>query len=146
VFVADTYDGQVSAPVTDLAERYGAPSRARRPIVVAVAVLLAVAGLAWLAWAMVFHPRPAVSSQLVGYHVLGEHKVTATFTVVRRHPADAATCAIRATAADHAVVGQTSITVRPGPATSQVRASLRTERRATTVDLVGCTSTGSSPR
>jgi hypothetical protein len=137
--------GQVSAPVTDLTARYGGPSRARRPLVVAVAVLLAVAGLAWLAWAMLGQGRPDVSSQLVGYHVRGEHAATATFTVVRRRADVPATCRLQATAADHAVVGQRAVTVRAGASTSRVRATLRTERRATTVGLVGCTSAAGSP-
>jgi hypothetical protein len=140
--------GRMSAPATrppsDLTERYGAPSRARRSVVVAVAALLAAAGLAWLAWAMFFHTRPDVSFQLVGYHVSGEHHVTASFTVVRRQPGVEATCGLRATAADHAVVGQSSVTVPPGRATAHLRTTLRTERRATTVELVGCTSAGAS--
>ena len=135
----------MSAPVTDLTARYGGPSRARRPLVVAVAVLLALAGLAWLAWAMLGQGRPEVSSQLVGSHVRGEHAATATFTVVRRRADVPATCRLQATAADHAVVGQRTVTVRPGARTSRVRTTLRTERRATTVGLVGCTSQARSP-
>jgi orotidine-5'-phosphate decarboxylase len=81
----------------------------------------------------------------VGYHVRGEHAATATFTVVRRRADVPATCRLQATAADHAVVGQWAVTVRAGASTSTVRATLRTERRATTVGLVGCTSAAGSP-
>ena len=70
--------------MTDLAERYGAPSRARRPVIVTLAVLLAAALLGWLAWTVFFHSRPEVTSQLVGFEVQGQHAASATFTVVRR--------------------------------------------------------------
>src|ERR1700748_422800 len=51
-----TYDD----PVTDLAERYGAPSRARRPVMILLAVVLAAALIGWLAWATFLHSRPEV--------------------------------------------------------------------------------------
>jgi Domain of unknown function (DUF4307) len=123
---------------TDLAERYGAPSRARRPLVVATAVVLAVAAAAWLVWVMTSHARPEVTSQMVGFDVRDEHAVTATFTVVRRDAAVRASCVLRAVAADHAVVGQLAVAVTSGPATQRVHARLRTERSATSVELMGC--------
>jgi hypothetical protein len=50
---------------------------------------------------------------------------------------------LQAFAADHAVVGEVSVTVGSDrPATSTVTTRLRTERRATSVDLVGCTAPG----
>jgi hypothetical protein len=41
-------------------------------------------------------------------------------------------------AADHAVVGELTVRVPPGSGTARLRATVRTERRATSVDLVGC--------
>ena len=58
--------------MTDLAARYGTPSWARRPVVVGVVVLLAVAGLAWLFWVISFHGRPQVTSEMVGCTAPGQ--------------------------------------------------------------------------
>jgi hypothetical protein len=123
---------------SDLAERYGAPSRVRRPLVVAVVAVLAVAGVAWLAWVMDFHGRPEVSSQMVGYDVSGPHAATATFTVVRRDAGISASCLLRALASDHSVVGELTLPVDSGPTSATLRATVRTERRAGSVELVGC--------
>jgi hypothetical protein len=132
--------------VTDLAERYGTPSRARRPVVITLAVVLAAAGLAWLAWATVFHAKPAVTSQLVGFDVRGQHSVSATFTVVRREPDVRASCLLRASASDHATVGELTVRVVSGDAEQRLTKTMRTERRATAVDLVGCTAPEQSRR
>jgi hypothetical protein len=123
----------------DLAERYGAPSRSRRPLLVAVAAVLAVAGGAWLVWVVAFHSRPEVSSQLVAYDVQGQHAATATWTVVRRSADVSATCRLLALSADHAVVGERTVVVASGPATARFTTTVRTERRAGSVQLVGCT-------
>lgn len=130
----------MSAPATDLASRYGVPPPSRRWLLTAVATLLALAGLVWLAWVALFHSSPEVTSELVGYDVQGQHAVTATFTVVRSAPDVSASCLLRALAADHAVVGELTVPVDSGPTTARVTSSVRTERAATGVDLVGCTS------
>jgi uncharacterized protein DUF4307 len=121
-----------------LADRYGAPSRARRPLLVGLAAVLAVAGLAWVGWVVLFHARPEVTSQMVAYDVRGQHTATATFTVVRRDAGVQASCLLRALAEDHSVVGELTVPVTSGPATSSLTARLRTERRAGSVQLVGC--------
>jgi hypothetical protein len=123
----------------DLAERYGAPSRSRRPLLVAVVAVLAVAGGAWLVWVVAFHSRPEVSSQLVAYDVQGQHAATATWTVVRRSADVAASCRLQALSADHAVVGERTVVVASGPTSARFTTTVRTERRAGSVQLVGCT-------
>ena len=128
--------------MTDLAERYGAPSRARRPLVIVLAVVLSAALVGWLVWATARHSRPEVSSQLEGFRVPGEHSATATFTVVRRQADVRATCVLQASAADHATVGQLTVRVTVGGAEPRLTRSMRTERRATAVDLLGCTAPG----
>jgi hypothetical protein len=132
----------VSAPAPDLAERYGTPSRVRRPLLVAVVALLAVAGLGWLLWAVLFHGRPQVTSEMVGFDVSGQHQTVARFRVVRREADVEASCLLRAYADDHSVVGERTVPVTSGPLASTHSVAVRTERRATTVDLVGCTAPG----
>jgi hypothetical protein len=129
--------------VSDLARRYGT-TRTRRWPLLAIAGVLAVAGLAWLVWAIAFQGRPEVTSELVAYDVnAGEHRVDATFTVARRSPEVQASCLLRAFADDHATVGEANVSVGPGADTETTeRAAVRTERRATSVELVGCTAPG----
>ncbi|QWZ08412.1 DUF4307 domain-containing protein [Nocardioides panacis] len=133
----------MSASASDLSERYGTPSRARRPLLVAGVVALAVVALAWLAWVVMFHARPQVTSQIVGFDIDGQHAAVARYTVVRRDPGVAASCLLRASAEDHSTVGELTVPVPPGPAkVVTLSSTVRTERRATSVDLVGCTSAG----
>ena len=126
----------------DLADRYGRPSPARRPALVLGVGVLVLAAVAWLVWVTTFHSSPQVTSELVGYDVRGPHAVVASYQVVRRDTGVGATCLLRALAADHAVVGERSVRVARGPANARVTSTVRTEREATSVDLVGCTAAG----
>ena len=126
--------------MTDLAQRYGGPSPLLRPFVVALVVLLAAAGLGWVVWAAVSQSRPQVQSQLSSFQVHGQHRADARFTVVRQDRRVQASCLLRAYAADHTVVGELNVPVgSSSPATASLEQSVRTERRATSVELVGCT-------
>jgi Domain of unknown function (DUF4307) len=133
--------------VTDLGERYGTVRDSRRRVLVAIAVLLAGACLSWVAWVVLEHGRPLVQSDLVGFETLDDHKIAATFAVVRRDADVEAACLLRAVAADHTVVGELDVTVGPGGDTAQTLVrSVRTERAATSVDVVGCTAEGQTRR
>ncbi|WGX98144.1 DUF4307 domain-containing protein [Nocardioides sp. L-11A] len=131
-----------SGPVPpSLAQRYGAPSRGRRTAVVVGAVVVAVAFLGWLLWAMLFHANPAVSSEEIGFRVVDDH--TATIKVRVSYGGDPldATCVARAISHDKAVVGQLSVTPsRQDGAVEEF--TVRTERRATTVEWIGCKAAG----
>jgi hypothetical protein len=122
------------APVAELADRYGRPPPWRRTAVVVGSGLVGVLGLVWLAWATFFHADPEVSSQLVSFQVVDENTATARIEVVLRRSPDA-TCEVRAIAADHTVVGEASFVPEAGR--NEVR--VRTERRASAVENVGCT-------
>ncbi|HEX6246278.1 MAG TPA: DUF4307 domain-containing protein [Nocardioidaceae bacterium] len=133
--------------MTDLATRYGTPSTGRRRLTVVVAAVLAVVGVAWLGWAWSSQSHPAVTSDVVGFEVVDAHTATATFTVVRRGPEVEASCLLRAQAADHAIVGELNVTVGPGGDPTERRTeTVRTDRLATTVDVVGCLAEGQDRR
>ncbi|PVG81685.1 DUF4307 domain-containing protein [Nocardioides gansuensis] len=119
---------------TDLSDRYGAPPAWRRPLLVVVGVLLALVFGAWLAWTAWFHSTPDVSSELVGYDVVSDHEATAVLEVDVADGVEA-TCRVRALAADHTVVGDLAFT----PTDGRNEVVVRTERRATAVEKVGCT-------
>ena len=132
----------MTVPAPDLAERYGAPSAGRRPLVIAGIVVLAVVGLSWLLWVVLFHGRPQVTSAMVGFDIDGQHAAVARYTVVRRDATVPASCLLRAYADDHSVVGELTVPVDSPSGTVTMSSTVRTERRATTVDLVGCTAEG----
>lgn len=122
---------------TDLADRYGAPSRWRRPVTVGVAVALAVVSLGWLGWTVWFHSTPAVTSDLVSFDVTSDHETRARLDVELEDGVEAS-CRLRAFAEDHTTVGELAFT--PVDGTNEV--VIRTERRATTVEKLGCTAPG----
>ena len=123
---------------TDLADRYGTPARWRRPAGVSLAVVLAVVGLGWLGWTMWFHTNPAVTSELVSFEVTGDHQMQVRLDVRLGGDDVAASCRLRAYAEDHTPVGELAFS----PAEGSNEVVIRTERRATTVEKLGCTADG----
>ena len=133
--------------MTDLATRYGTRSPVRRRLLVTGVTVVTLAFLGWLAWVILEHGDPEVTSEVVSFTVVDEHTATATFTVARRTPEVEASCLLRAQAPDHAVVGELNVTVGPGGERVQtLTETVRTEREATTVDVVGCLAEGQSRR
>jgi len=133
--------------VTDLATRYGTGRRSRRPLLVAASAVLAAVFLGWLVWVILYHGRPLVQSELVTYDVRGQHAAEARVTVVRRSADVEASCLLRASASDHSVVGELSFPVGPSvPETATLTRVVRTEREATSVELLGCVAEGQAQR
>ena len=130
----------MSAPDT-LDGRYGAPAPWRRRALISASVALAVAFMAWLAWSVYEHSTPQVTSELETFSVEDDHTVTAVL-VVHLDSADVkASCTLRAYAEDHTTVGELTFTPDPSKGRRQVE-TIRTERRATSVDKIGCTAPG----
>ena len=124
---------------TDLADRYGAPAPWRRRALLCVIVLVAAAFLGWLGWTAWSHSTPEVESSLVTYDIEDDHTALATVEVRLRDDNVDATCTLRAYAEDHTVVGELSFTPA-GEGRSDH--TVRTERRATSVESLGCTAPG----
>ena len=120
-----------------LAERYGTPSPVRRRVLLGVVAVVVVGFLGWLAWAAWFHATPAVDSELVTWDVVDAHEATATVAVTLDDGV-AASCLVRAVAEDHMTVGELAF----HPVEGRYDVSVRTEREATSVTLVGCTAEG----
>ena len=94
-------------------------------------------GLSWLAWTAWFHSTPDVRSEVVTFEVAGDHQIAARVDVWLEDGV-AATCRVRAIAEDKTAVGELAFT--PVDGTNEV--VIRTERRATTVEKLGCTAPG----
>lgn len=125
----------------DLADRYGAPAPWRRTAMRGLSVALAALFLGWLGWTMWDQSTPEAESSMVGYEVVDDHEVSAVVRVDLADEDVEATCLLRATADDHSVVGEHSFTPPGSGRSEQV---FRTERRATSVELIGCTAPGQS--
>ena len=124
---------------TDLTDRYGAPARWRRPAAVGLAVVLAVVGLTWLGWTAWFHGSPDVRSEVVTFEVTSDHQVE-TRVDVQLEDGVEASCRVRALAEDKTAVGELAFT----PVDGDNDVVIRTERRATSVEKLGCTAEGQS--
>jgi hypothetical protein len=121
-----------------LADRYGAPARWQRPVIIGLAALLAAVGLTWLAWTAWFHSTPEVSSEVITYEVTSDHEIRARVDVRLGDGVQDASCRVRALAEDKTAVGELAFT--PVAGTNEV--VVRTERRATAVEKLGCTADG----
>lgn len=126
-----------------LGDRYGTPAPWRRRSIVAVSAVLALAFLGWLGWTAWSHATPDVESDLVGYRVVDEHTATGQVSVRLANDGVQASCVLRAYAEDHTVVGELAFTPEFG-ASQPIEKTVRTERLATSVSLVGCTTPGES--
>lgn len=125
--------------MTDLAQRYRRPSRLSRSVVVTVAVALAAIIVGLIVWAAFRHATPVVTSQLNTFRAVDDHSVVASITVWRVEDDTEAQCRLSAIAPDHQVVGVHVLEVIEGPKTQTIDVELRTERRATSIHLEGCT-------
>ena len=125
---------------TDLADRYGSPSAWRRPVTIALAAGLAAIGLTWLGWVAWVHGTPEVRSEIVSFDVTSDHEVTARLDVRLSDDDVTATCRLRALAEDKTAVGELAFT----PVDGDNEVVIRTERRATSVEKLGCTAEGQS--
>ena len=132
----------MSTRTPEMADRYGRPSTTRRRVIIAVSGLVGIVALAWVVWAAYVQGTPQVQSSLRTYHVVDGHTALATVAVTTRSQGVRASCVLRAEAADHSVVGEVNFAVVGTGKTTTRQVTMRTERPAAAVDLVGCTAPG----
>ena len=123
-----------------MAGRYGGQTPRRRRAVIVASGVVGVLALAWLAWAGWSQITPDVESNLQSFEVVDSHSVEATVVVDVRAEDVTANCLVRAVGTDHSVVGERNFEVTGDSGASRHDVTLRTERRATSVELIGCTS------
>jgi hypothetical protein len=123
-----------------MAGRYGGPTPRRRRAVILASGVVGVLALAWLAWAGWSQSTPDVESNLQSFEVVDSHSVEATVVVDIRSDGVTANCLVRAVGTDHSVVGERNFEVTDDSGASRHDVTVRTERRATSVEMIGCTS------
>jgi hypothetical protein len=124
-----------------LSQRYGAPSGGARRLLVIATAVVTVVFLGWLGWTVYEHTTPQVTSELETFSIDDDHHVTAVLVVSLDDADVTASCTLRAYAEDHSTVGELTFTPDPAQGRRQVE-TIRTERRATSVEKVGCTAPG----
>ncbi len=123
-----------------LADRYGAPAAWKRPALrTAIALLVLVAG-GWLSWTIWEQSSPPVASGELTFTVVDDNSASTRFVIDLQDDV-VATCTVRAYAEDHTLVGSVSFTPDPTPS-GRVTQEISTDRRATSVELLGCTAPG----
>ncbi len=118
-----------------LDDRYGVEHPGRRRLLQAMVGVVVVGFSGWLAWATWFHATPDVDSEFLGFDIV-DGRTSSAFVSVALGDDVEARCVVRALAEDHGTVGELSFVPRDG----RNEVTIRTERQATTVTLVGCTS------
>ena len=125
-----------------LADRYGAPAPWKRPALrTAIALLVVVSG-GWLGWTIWEQASPPVSSGELTFTIVDDTTASARFVIDLQEDVEA-TCTVRAYAEDHTLVGTVSFVPDPTPS-GRVTQDISTDRRATAVELLGCTAPGQS--
>jgi hypothetical protein len=128
-----------------MSQRYGAPSRIRSSLVIFISGLVGVVALGWLGWVIWTQSTPDVESSLKSYTVLSAHESRATVELRLKSTDVHGSCLLRAYAEDHTVVGELNFAIPAGQGKRpDITRSIRTERRATAVSLVGCTTPNQS--
>ncbi len=122
-----------------MAGRYGSQTPRRRRAVILASGVVGVLALAWLAWAGWSQSTPDVESNLQSFEVVDSHGVEATVVVDIRSDGVTANCLVRAVGTDHSVVGERNFEVTGDSGASRHDVTVRTERRATSVEMIGCT-------
>ena len=128
----------------DLDDRYGRADTGRRRLVVLVSGLVGVVALSWLVWVALSSSSPEAQSRQVAYDVVDDRTARATVSVTLSDPDVRASCLVRALAVDSSPVGERAFTVTGTEGTKRYEVDVRTERRADTVRLIGCTTPGQS--
>jgi hypothetical protein len=132
--------------VTDVAaerlrRRYPKP-RIPRPLLVALISVGVVLALTWLIWTALRHSQPAAAAHVQSYQITSDTSVSVTISVQRQDPTVPVICWVLAQAADFQPVGEQQV---PIAASSHqivnVNLVLTTLRRATAVEIKGCTLT-----
>jgi hypothetical protein len=100
--------------------------------------LFALVLLAWAIWAGQASDDRTIDATVTSYRVVDSHQVQVRISAHFEDASTKGTCLVRATAADHTIVGELNITADELRAARDSWIPIRTERRATTAELVRC--------
>jgi len=119
-------------------DRYGTDHPRRRIVIWVATTLLAIVFLIWVAWVAIFHSNPAIDSEVASFNVVSDHRIDVRLSTHLRNADVRGTCLVRATARDHTIVGELNLTAAQLRADEGTWIPIRTERRATTAEVIRC--------
>ena len=118
---------------TDLDVRYGKPAPWRRKALIAASSVLGVVFFGFVLWAATYHSSPDIQSETIRFDVQDDHSVLVRLSV-QMNDAKEPECLVRATSVDKSIVGELTFV----PLQGEQEVVVRTDRRATTGEVVGC--------
>ncbi|BAV40336.1 DUF4307 domain-containing protein [Mycobacterium ulcerans] len=130
------------APISRPEARYGRSrlsGRSRRYILIALAVLVVVAGtvLAVIGYQRIV--TNAVTGKLAGYRVIDEQTASVTISVTRSDPSRPVDCIVHVRAKDGSETGRREVLVPPSDQTTvQVTTTLKSSKPPLMADVYGC--------
>ena len=124
---------------TDLGDRYGTAPSPVRWVLLGVVALVVLGFAVLMGWIIVGQSQPSAASGELTFRVIDNNTAEATFNVDLSDEDVEATCRLRAYAEDHVLVGEVAFTP---DGSGRVTREIATDRRATSVELVGCTAPG----
>lgn len=103
-----------------------------------VAAATAVA-MTWLIWVALLHSRPPAAAQVSSFNIVSDTSMEVEVIVQRRDPGQVAVCRLLAQSTDFQPVAEIELTAPPDHSRlTQVKTTLTTLRRATSVKVTSC--------
>lgn len=133
--------GPTEIPETTLGvgDRYGTDRPRRRGLALVIGALVVAPLGAWAVWAAVDAGATRLDASVTSYRIPNSHEIEVKVAVGTRDSGVDGNCLLRATAEDHTVVGELNVTADDLRSATGTWIPIRTERRATTADVVRCT-------
>jgi|ERR1700742_4920893 len=112
---------------------------ARRGLLIALAVLVVVAGITIAAVGYQRLGTSDVSGSLAGYQVIDDETASVTISVTRSDPSRPVDCIVRVRAKDGSETGRREVLVSPSDqATVQVTTTVKSSKPPAVADIYGC--------
>ena len=125
--------------MSDLQQRYGTTSKARRTTLILVSSVVAALFLGFLVWVIVDQSDPAARVEIAADAVVDDHQVRVRVRAQFRGDHVRGACLVGTTAEGHSPAGDTNLTFDEIRAAGGDWITIKTLERATTVEKKSCT-------
>ncbi len=116
------------------------PPKRLPPLVLAVLGVLVAVLIGYVVWVASHKANPPVAAQIQAFQVVSDNEIRATLAIDRPDPAQAARCFLVSQAETYDRVGERWVEIPPGTEKlTRTEVSLRTFKRATTIEVQTCT-------
>ncbi len=105
---------------------------------IAVALITAVVGVGWIAWAGLHHSNPAIRIQLITFTIDSDRAVSVRYSIDREKADVAIVCTVIARDYDTNIVGQLDQEIPPGQAKVELVSVVPTRSEAVNADVSSC--------